>query len=62
MGPTGGNMPHGQDAGFLVKLTTLRAQRRSVKKRFQVPDLMPPRRNRRIPYFQRAVELRNVVA
>ncbi|HEY3855385.1 MAG TPA: DUF1501 domain-containing protein [Verrucomicrobiae bacterium] len=43
MGPTGGNMPHGQDAGFLGKAYdpfVLNAD--PSKKDFQVPDLMPP--------------------
>ena len=44
MGPTGGNMPHGQDAGFLGKaLRPVRPQRRPVQaKDFKVPDLLPP--------------------
>jgi len=43
MGPTGGNLPHGQDAGFLGKnhdpfvLNT-----DPSKKDFKVPDLLPP--------------------
>src|ERR1700684_3262520 len=43
MGPTGGNMPHGQDAGFLGKAYdpfVLNAD--PSKKDFQVPDLLPP--------------------
>ncbi len=43
MGPTGGNMPHGQDAGFLGKAHdpfVLNADP-SVKG-FKVPDLLPP--------------------
>jgi uncharacterized protein (DUF1501 family) len=43
MGPTGGNMPHGQDAGFLGKAYdpfVLNAD--PSKKNFQVPDLLPP--------------------
>lgn len=43
MGPTGGNMPHGQDAGFLGKAYdpfVLNADP-SVKD-FRVPDLLPP--------------------
>ena len=44
MGPTGGNLPHGQDAGFLGKtfdpfvLNTDPSQ-----KNFKVPDLLPPK-------------------
>ena len=43
MGPTGGNMPHGQDAGFLGKAFdpfVLSAD--PSKKDFKVPDLLPP--------------------
>src|SRR5882724_9114268 len=43
MGPTGGNLPHGQDAGFLGKAFdpfVLNAD--PSKKDFQVPDLLPP--------------------
>ena len=43
MGPTGGNMPHGQDAGFLGKAYdpfVLNADPSS--KDFKVPDLLPP--------------------
>src|SRR5262245_44142123 len=44
MGPTGGNLPHGQDAGFLGKafdpfvLNTDQSQ-----ENFKVPDLLPPK-------------------
>jgi hypothetical protein len=44
MGPTGGNMPHGQDAGFLGKAWdpfVLNAD--PAVKDFKVPDLLPPR-------------------
>src|SRR5947207_1001688 len=44
MGPTGGNLPHGQDAGFLGKgfdPFVLNADPSS--KEFKVPDLLPPR-------------------
>lgn len=44
MGPTGGNMPHGQDAGFLGKTYdpfVLNAD--PSAKDFQVPDLLPPK-------------------
>src|SRR6266404_3291848 len=43
MGPTGGNLPHGQDAGFLGKSYdpfVLNAD--PSKKDFKVPDLLPP--------------------
>src|SRR5436190_112658 len=43
MGPTGGNMPHGQDGGFLGKVYdpfVLNAD--PSKKDFKVPDLLPP--------------------
>src|SRR5216110_2406808 len=43
MGPTGGNLPHGQDAGFLGKTYdpfALNAE--PSKKDFKVPDLLPP--------------------
>src|SRR5947209_10026338 len=43
MGPTGGNMPHGQDAGFLGKAYdpfVLNAD--PSKPGFKVPDLLPP--------------------
>ena len=43
MGPTGGNLPHGQDAGFLGKSYdpfVLNADPSS--KDFRVPDLLPP--------------------
>jgi hypothetical protein len=43
MGPTGGNLPHGQDAGFLGKAFdpfTLMAD--PSKPNFKVPDLLPP--------------------
>src|SRR5580698_10706174 len=44
MGPTGGNMPHGQDAGFLGKAHdpfVLNAD--PSQPNFQVPDLLPPK-------------------
>ncbi|HZK82961.1 MAG TPA: DUF1501 domain-containing protein, partial [Humisphaera sp.] len=43
MGPTGGNLPHGQDAGFLGKAYdpfVLSAD--PSQKNFRVPDLLPP--------------------
>ncbi len=44
MGPTGGNMPHGQDAGFLGKAHdpfVLNAD--PSQPNFRVPDLLPPK-------------------
>jgi uncharacterized protein (DUF1501 family) len=44
MGPTGGNLPHGQDAGFLGKAYDPFALNADPsKKNFQVPDLLPPK-------------------
>src|SRR6058998_2082323 len=43
MGPTGGNLPHGQDAGFLGKaLDPFVLNADPSKKDFRVPDLLPP--------------------
>ncbi len=43
MGPTGGNMPHGQDAGFLGKAYDPFALMADPSKPdFKVPDLLPP--------------------
>lgn len=43
MGPTGGNLPHGQDAGFLGKAHDPYALMADPSKPdFQVPDLLPP--------------------
>ena len=43
MGPTGGNMPHGQDAGFLGKaFDPFELNADPSKKDFKVPDLLPP--------------------
>src|SRR5438105_15336070 len=43
MGPTGGNLPHGQDAGFLGKgFDPFVLQADPSKKDFKVPDLLPP--------------------
>src|SRR5262245_24879381 len=43
MGPTGGNMPHGQDAGFLGKpYDPFALNADPSKKDFKVPDLLPP--------------------
>src|SRR5215475_5090556 len=61
MGPTGGNMPHGQDAGFLGKAYdpfVLNAD--PSKKDFKVPDLLPPAEIGEAR-LQRRRELREVV-
>src|ERR1041384_1314230 len=43
MGPTGGNLPHGQDAGFLGKAYDPFALMADPSKpNFKVPDLLPP--------------------
>jgi hypothetical protein len=44
MGPTGGNMPHGQDAGFLGKAyDPFVLNSDPSKPDFKVPDLLPPK-------------------
>ena len=44
MGPTGGQMPHGQDAGFLGKsYDPFELNADPSKKDFKVPDLLPPK-------------------
>src|SRR5580698_1561549 len=61
MGPTGGNMPHGQDAGFLGKTYdpfVLNADP-SVKD-FKVPDLLPPKEISEVR-LERRRELRQLV-
>jgi hypothetical protein len=61
MGPTGGNMPHGQDAGFLGKTYdpyVINADP-SVPG-FKVPDLLPPKEIGEAR-LQRRKELRDVV-
>lgn len=61
MGPTGGNMPHGQDAGFLGKSYdpfVLNAD--PSKKGFKVPDLLPPAEIGEVR-LERRRELRQVV-
>jgi hypothetical protein len=61
MGPTGGNLPHGQDAGFLGKAYdpfVLNAD--PSKKDFKVPDLLPPSEIGEAR-LQRRRELRQVV-
>ena len=61
MGPTGGNMPHGQDAGFLGKTYdpfVLNAD--PSKPNFKVPDLLPPKELGEVR-LERRRELRQVV-
>src|SRR3954454_4619075 len=61
MGPTGGNLPHGQDAGFLGKARdpfVLNAD--PSKPDFKVPDLLPPAEIGEAR-LQRRKELREVV-
>jgi len=61
MGPTGGNMPHGQDAGFLGKTYdpfVLNAD--PSKANFKVPDLLPPKELGEAR-LERRRELRQVV-
>jgi hypothetical protein len=61
MGPTGGNMPHGQDAGFLGKAFdpfVLNADPSQAN--FQVPDLLPPKEIGEAR-LQRRKELRETV-
>jgi uncharacterized protein (DUF1501 family) len=61
MGPTGGNMPHGQDAGFLGKaLDPFALMADPSKKDFKVPDLLPPTEIGEAR-LQRRRELREVV-
>src|SRR5688500_4420987 len=61
MGPTGGNLPHGQDAGFLGKAHdpfVLNAD--PSKADFRVPDLLPPPEIGEAR-LQRRKELREVI-
>src|SRR5438552_4708243 len=61
MGPTGGNLPHGQDAGFLGKSYdpfVLNAD--PSKQDFKVPDLLPPAEIGQVR-LQRRRDLRQVV-
>src|SRR5437773_2505743 len=61
MGPTGGNLPHGQDAGFLGKAFdpfVLNAD--PSAKDFKVPDLLPPAEIGEVR-LKRRQELRQVV-
>jgi hypothetical protein len=61
MGPTGGNMPHGQDAGFLGKpYDPFALNADPSKKDFKVPDLLPPQEIGEAR-LQRRRELRQIV-
>ena len=61
MGPTGGNMPHGQDAGFLGKaLDPFVLNADPSRKDFKVPDLLPPQEIGEAR-LQRRRELREIV-
>src|SRR5678815_4915121 len=61
MGPTGGNLPHGQDAGFLGKaLDPFVLNADPSAKDFKVPDLLPPSEIGEAR-LQRRRELRDVV-
>ena len=61
MGPTGGGLPHGQDAGFLGKaLDPFVLNADPSKKDFKVPDLLPPSEIGEAR-LQRRRELRDVV-
>ena len=61
MGPTGGNMPHGQDAGFLGKAhDPFVLNSDPSTKDFKVPDLLPPKEIGEVR-LQRRKELRELV-
>src|SRR5262245_49364348 len=61
MGPTGGNLPHGQDAGFLGKANDPFVLNGDPSKSdFKVPDLLPPAEIGEAR-LQRRRELRHVV-
>src|SRR5215472_2352683 len=61
MGPTGGNMPHGQDAGFLGKAyDPFVLNSDPSKKDFKVPDLLPPAEIGEVR-LERRRELRDIV-
>src|SRR5712672_3573840 len=61
MGPTGGNMPHGQDAGFLGKAyDPFVLNSDPSKKDFKVPDLLPPTEIGEVR-LQRRRDLRQIV-
>lgn len=61
MGPTGGNLPHGQDAGFLGKtFDPFVLNGDPSMKDFKVPDLLPPKEISEVR-LQRRRELRQLV-
>src|SRR5882672_1375394 len=61
MGPTGGNLPHGQDAGFLGKAyDPFALMADPSKKDFKVPDLLPPQEIGEAR-LERRRELRHIV-
>ena len=61
MGPTGGNLPHGQDAGFLGKAHDPFALMADPSKPdFKVPDLLPPQQIGDVR-LQRRRKLRSIV-
>jgi uncharacterized protein (DUF1501 family) len=61
MGPTGGNMPHGQDAGFLGKnFDPFVLNADPSKSGFKVPDMLPPKDLGEVR-LERRRELRAVV-
>ncbi len=61
MGPTGGNLPHGQDAGFLGKAyDPFALMADPSQKDFKVPDLLPPKEIGEAR-LERRRELRQVV-
>ena len=61
MGRTGGNLPHGQDAGFLGKaFDPFHLMADPSKPNFQVPDLLPPQRIGAVR-IERRRRLRNLV-
>src|SRR5204863_7677748 len=61
MGPTGGNMPHGQDAGFLGKnYDPFALMADPSKPNFKVPDLLPPKELGEVR-LERRRELRQIV-
>jgi uncharacterized protein (DUF1501 family) len=61
MGPTGGNMPHGQDAGFLGKgFDPFVLNADPSKTDFKVPDLLPPAEIGEVRLARRR-ELRKIV-
>ncbi|MCH7578759.1 MAG: DUF1501 domain-containing protein, partial [Chloroflexi bacterium] len=61
MGSTGGNLPHGQDAGFLGKAhDPFKLMADPSKPNFQVPDLLPPKQIGEVR-LERRRRLRSIV-